>query len=49
MGNYTKKLFYQNVWLSECKAKVVDITDEGIILDQTIAYPEYFRKPFHGK
>ena len=40
MGNYTKKLFYQNVWLSECKAKVVDITDEGIILDQTIAYPE---------
>jgi len=36
-----EKLFYTYPYLNEkTKAKIIDITDKGIILDETIVYPE---------
>ena len=37
----TKKLYYEDNYLSSCVATVIDIdTEKGIVLDQTVAYPE---------
>jgi alanyl-tRNA synthetase len=36
----TKKLYYENMYLASCKAKIVDITDEGIVTDETVAFAE---------
>jgi len=36
----TEKLFYTYPYLKKTKAKIIDITDKGVILDKTIAYPE---------
>ncbi len=36
----TEKLFYKYPYLKKIKAKIIDIINEGIILDKTIAYPE---------
>lgn len=35
----TKRLFDENVYLQESKAKIIDRTEEAIILDQTIFFP----------
>jgi misacylated tRNA(Ala) deacylase len=35
----TKELFRTNSYINECDATVTAITDEGIILDQTVFYP----------
>jgi len=36
----TEKLFYKYPYLKKTKAKIIDIVDEKIVLDKTIAYPE---------
>lgn len=36
----TKKIYYDNSFLTECSANILEINDNGIILDQTIAFPE---------
>jgi Ser-tRNA(Ala) deacylase AlaX len=36
----TKKLFYENPYEKEFDAEVVEVKDNGIILDQTYFYPE---------
>jgi len=36
----TKKLFYQDPFLSECEAIITDVKNNGIICNQTIAFPE---------
>ena len=40
LGRSTQKLYYQDVFLSSCVAKIVKIVDNKIELDQTVAYPE---------
>jgi misacylated tRNA(Ala) deacylase len=35
----TQDLFRQDAYLQECSAKVVAITDEGVVLDRTVFYP----------
>lgn len=37
---FTKKLYYDDMFLSECEAIVQEIGDNGIVLNQTIAFPE---------
>ena len=36
----TQKIYYQDPFLTKCKAKIVEIRDNAIILDKTIAFPE---------
>lgn len=36
----TKKLFYEDTYLKEFEAKVVEIKDNKVVLDQTCFYPE---------
>ena len=36
----TEELFRINSYLKNCSAKIIEIVDEGIILDKTIFYPE---------
>lgn len=36
----TKKIYYDNSFLTECSANILEINDNGIILDQTVAFPE---------
>ncbi len=36
----TKQAYYDDVYKTELSTKVVGITDKGVILDSTIAYPE---------
>jgi len=37
----TKKIYYEDQYLTECKAIVVKvIKDKGVVLDQTVAFPE---------
>ncbi len=36
----TEELFRINSYLTNCLAKIIEIVDEGIILDKTIFYPE---------
>lgn len=36
----TRKLYYEDMFLKECEGTVIDITDNGIVFDQTVAYPE---------
>ena len=36
----TEELFRNNAYIDKCSAKIKKITDKGIILDQTIFYPE---------
>ena len=36
----TKKLFYEDFYFSECTAKVIGKSENKLILDQTIAFPE---------
>ena len=36
----TEELFRNNSYIDKCSAKIKKITDKGIILDQTIFYPE---------
>lgn len=36
----TKKLYYDNNFLTNCFANILEINENGIILDQTVAYPE---------
>ena len=38
--NITKKLYYDDVFLSKCVASIIDIKDNAIITDQTVAFPE---------
>jgi alanyl-tRNA synthetase len=40
MIKYTKKLYLENQYLSNCEAEVIDITEKGIVFDQTVAFPE---------
>ncbi|WP_457753598.1 alanine--tRNA ligase-related protein [Thermococcus sp.] len=35
----TKKLYYEDAYLKEAKAKVVEIKDNALLLDQTLFYP----------
>ncbi|MFA4661950.1 alanine--tRNA ligase-related protein [Pyrococcus kukulkanii] len=35
----TRKLYYENAYLKEAKAKVLEIRDNALLLDQTIFYP----------
>jgi misacylated tRNA(Ala) deacylase len=35
----TQDLFRQDAYLQECSAKVVAVTDEGVVLDRTVFYP----------
>jgi misacylated tRNA(Ala) deacylase len=35
----TLDLFRQDAYLQECSAKVIAITDEGVVLDRTVFYP----------
>lgn len=35
----TNKLFEEDAYLVSCEATVMDLTEEGIILDQTVFYP----------
>lgn len=37
---YTEKVYYSDMFLTECEATVLDIIDNKIILDKTVAYPE---------
>ena len=36
----TQKIYYQDPFLIKCKAKIVEIRDNAVILDKTIAFPE---------
>jgi len=36
----TQKIYYQDPFLTKCKAKIVEISDNAVILDKTIAFPE---------
>ena len=36
----TKKIYYEDFFQSECKATVVEIKDNKIVLNQTVAFPE---------
>lgn len=36
----TEKIFYKKPYLICCEAKVIEKTNEGVIFDKTIAYPE---------
>lgn len=40
MNRATKKLYYEDLYLYQCRAKVVNIGDNYIETDVTIAYPE---------
>ena len=40
--NWTIKEYYKNPLLCELKAKIIEIDEEYIILDKTIAYPEWW-------
>lgn len=35
----TQDLFRQDAYLQECSAKIIAITDEGVVLDRTVFYP----------
>jgi len=35
----TELVFYDDPYLRQCDARVVDVSDEGIVLDQTVFYP----------
>ena len=52
----TEELFRNNSYIQDCEAKIIEIIDEGIILDKTIFYPEGGGQPgdngqfeFNGK
>ena len=36
----TEKLYYKDPYLKKCKAEVIDIKNNGIVLDKTVAYAE---------
>ena len=36
----TSELFRNDSYLKSCNSKIIKIEDDGIILDQTIFYPE---------
>jgi len=36
----TEKIYYQNMLLSSCSAKIIDIGESFIVTDRTIAFPE---------
>jgi Ser-tRNA(Ala) deacylase AlaX len=36
----TKKLYYYDPFLKKCHAKVIGVDEKGVVLDQTIAFPE---------
>ena len=40
LNNMTEELFRNNSYIQDCEAKIIEIIDEGIILDKTIFYPE---------
>ncbi len=35
----TRKLYYEDAYLKEAKAKVLEIRDNALLLDQTVFYP----------
>ncbi|WP_456320754.1 alanine--tRNA ligase-related protein, partial [Palaeococcus sp. (in: euryarchaeotes)] len=35
----TRKLYYEDTYLKEARAKIVDIKENALLLDQTIFYP----------
>jgi misacylated tRNA(Ala) deacylase len=35
----TQDLFRQNAYLQECSAKIIAVTEEGVVLDRTVFYP----------
>ena len=52
----TEELFRNNSYIQDCEAKIIEIIDEGIILDKTIFYPKGGGQPgdngqleFNGK
>jgi alanyl-tRNA synthetase len=40
LGRNTRKLYYEDPFLSECPAKIVKINGNNVELDATVAYPE---------
>ena len=36
----TKALFYENPYQKECEAKIIEISGNNLVLDQTVFYPE---------
>lgn len=40
MVGSTAKLYYKDLFLSECDAVVVDVSEKGIVSDRTVAFPE---------
>ncbi len=35
----TQDLFRQDAYLQACSAKIIAVTDEGVVLDRTVLYP----------
>lgn len=40
MNTNTKKIYYDNNFITECFSTILEINSKGIILDQTVAFPE---------
>lgn len=40
LGRSTRKLYYEDAFLRSCRADVVKVTDQGVELDRTVAFPE---------
>ena len=36
----TTKLYYEDMFLSECEAVIADVSEKGVVCDKTVAYPE---------
>ena len=35
----TEMLYLQDAYLKNCQAKVIQVSEQGIVLDQTVFYP----------
>lgn len=42
----TTALYLRDCYLQRCEAKIIEITDEGIVLDQTVFYPTGGGQPY---
>ncbi len=39
LGSMTQALFRTDAYLTECSATVTAVTEQGVVLDQTVFYP----------